>query len=385
MPSAILLDLYGSSEVAADSTCYRVGESESLTCSPIGRPIANTQVYILDQYGQPAPIGVPGELHVGGDSLSRGYLNQPELTAAKFIRNPFSEVANARLYKTGDLGRYLPDGNIEYLGRSDFQIKLRGFRIELAEIEAVLAQHPGVGQNVVLAREDVPGDKRLVAYFVPRNGQEPTVAELRHFLQQKLPGYMVPSAFVLLEKFPLTASAKVNRPALPAPNLQHYEHLESVAPRDAFEATLVKIFENVLGVSPVGIKDDFFQLGGHSVLAVRLVAEISKVIGKNLPLAALFQAADVQSLASIAREGPEAWAYPLVMEIRSNSESAETTKPPFFCATAPGTLWDTSRWPAIFVEIESSTSCKLIAQAARPVLLIAPILRRSGRRWPSNI
>ena len=215
--NAELHNLYGPTEAAVDVThwqCQREGDSRLV---PIGRPVANTQLYILDPYMQPVPIGVAGELHIGGVQVARGYLNRPELTAEKFIPDPFSDHPEARLYKTGDLVRYLPDGNIEFLGRLDFQVKMRGFRIELGEIEAVLSQHPAVGEVVVLAREDVPGDKRLVAYVVPRPAPALLVTELRDYSKEKLPDYMVPAAFIQLDALPLTPSGKVDRRSLPPP------------------------------------------------------------------------------------------------------------------------------------------------------------------------
>ncbi len=302
LPQRVLLNLYGSSEVSADSTWYDTRRGESLPCVPIGRPIANTQVYLLDHHLQPVPIGVPGELHVGGASLARGYLNRPELTADKFVPNPFSDAPGARLYKTGDLARYLPDGNLEYLGRLDHQIKMRGFRIELGEIEAVLGQHPAVRQAVVLAREETPGDTRLVAYVVPTREPAPTTGELRGFLKAKLPEYMIPSGYVILEALPLTPNGKVDRNVLPQPERGRPE-LESrfVAPHDAVERELTHIWQELLGVTPIGVQDDFFELGGHSLLAVQLCAQIDKRMGIRLALATLFERPTIAHLAYCLR------------------------------------------------------------------------------------
>ncbi len=214
---------------------------------PIGQPIANTQVFILDPAMSPIPIGVAGEIFIGGDGLARGYLNQPGLTVEKFITNPFSADANSRLYKTGDLGRYLPDGNIEFLGRIDHQVKIRGYRIELGEIETVLVQHSEVQAAVVVAREDSPGDKRLVGYVVLNHYQSLSAMELRSYLKEKLPDYMVPSAYVFLETFPLTPSGKVDRRGLPIPDQdQSVLHASYLAPRTATEETLVNIWAEVL-------------------------------------------------------------------------------------------------------------------------------------------
>ena len=247
----------------------------TLACVPIGRPIANTQVYVLDPHLQPVPIGVPGELYVGGAGLTRGYLNRPELTAERFIPHPFSHEPGARLYKTGDLVRYRPDGNLEYLGRLDQQVKLRGIRIELGEIEAALAQHPAVRETVVIVREDIPGEPRLVAYVVPAQEPGPTCRELRRFLEKQLPAAMVPATFVMLETLPLTPSGKVDRRALPQPDPSrpaledHY-----VAPRTPIEQQVVAIWCHLLGLERVGIHDNFFELGGHSLLAMQLLSRV---------------------------------------------------------------------------------------------------------------
>jgi thioesterase domain-containing protein/acyl carrier protein len=294
---------------------------------PIGRPIANTQVYILDAQLQPVPIGVPGQLYTGGDGLARGYLNRPELTAEKFISDPFSEDPAARLYKTGDLARYLPDGSIEFLGRIDHQVKIRGFRIELGEVESVLGRHPAVEEAVVIAREDVPGDKRLVAYVVASHEPTPSFSELRSFLKEKLPDYMIPSAFVDLGSLPLTPNGKVDRKALPAPDRNRIQPAEAlVAPRDDLELQLTKIWEKVLGVKNIGMKDNFFDLGGHSLLIVRLFDRIQKIFGKDLPLATLFQAPTIGQLARIIRQ--EGWSSPWSSLVPIQHGGS---KPPFFC------------------------------------------------------
>jgi acyl carrier protein len=273
-------------------------------CAPtIGRPIANTQLYILDGNLHPVPIGVPGESHIGGDGLARGYLNRPELTPEKFIANPFSEEPGARLYKTGDRARYLPDGNIEFLGRMDDQVKIRGYRIELGEIETVLSQHSSLREAVVLAREDSPGDRRLVAYAVAAPGCAPSVHELRSFLQQKLPEYMVPSAFVFLESLPLTPNGKLDRKALPAPDQTRPELEETfVAPRTPVEETLASIWSDVLKVDTIGIHDNFFELGGQSQLATQLISRIRDTFKFDLPLRSLFEAPTIYGLAQRVQE-----------------------------------------------------------------------------------
>ncbi|WP_226589810.1 non-ribosomal peptide synthetase [Microseira wollei] len=298
-------NVYGPTECTVNASVCHV---QTAPAQPtIGRPLANVQIYILDSHLQPVPIGVPGELHIGGAGLARGYLNRPELTAEKFINHPFSQEPGARLYKTGDLARYLPDGNIEFLGRIDYQVKVRGYRIELGEIERVLEQHPSVRQAVVLAREDEAGDKRLVAYIVPKQEQPSPADELRGFLKQKLPEYMVPNAFVFLDALPLTPNGKLDRRALPAPDqTRQGSEANFVVPRDDLELQLTKIWEKVLGIQPIGVMDNFFELGGHSLLVVALVAEIKKAFNKNLPLAAVFQAPTVSHLANILRQ--EGWS-----------------------------------------------------------------------------
>jgi amino acid adenylation domain-containing protein len=308
--SVRLLNAYGPTETTITATAFEFSpplcENRTFQRIPIGRPLANREIYILDNYDNPVPVGVPGELHIGGAGLARGYLNRPELTAEKFIPNPFSEEPGARLYKTGDLARYLPDGNIEFLGRVDHQVKVRGFRIELGEIEAVLSQHPAVREAVVLAREDTPGEKRLVAYAVAEQEPRPTANELRSFLKEKLPEHMVPVAFVPLDALPLMPNGKVDRLALPVPDRSRPELEKAfVAPRDDMELQLAQIWEEVLGVRPVGVRDNFFELGGHSLLAVRLFAVIEKRLGRKLPLTTVFQGATVEHLASLLRQQAE--------------------------------------------------------------------------------
>lgn len=265
---------------------------------PIGRPIANTKIYVLDQWLQPVPCGVPGELHIGGIGVARGYLNRPEMTEQKFISDAFSAEPGARLYKTGDMVRLLPSGEIEFIGRTDFQVKIRGFRVELGEIESALGQHGNVHDAVVIAREDVPGTKTLVAYIVPNTLPEPTPSELRAFVKDKLPEYMWPAAFVRLASLPLTPNGKVNRRGLPAPESGDLAvQGEFTAAKTDTEKRLVKIWESVLGRTPVGTQQNFFELGGHSLLAVRLMYRIEQEFGRNLPITALLRAPTVEQLA----------------------------------------------------------------------------------------
>jgi amino acid adenylation domain-containing protein len=288
-------DLYGPTEGTTYSTwtCRTPNGLQT-----IGRPIANTQVYILDGSLNPVPVGVVGELHIGGDGLARGYLNRPELTSEKFIPNPLSADPTSRLYKTGDLSRYLPDGNIEFLGRIDHQVKIRGYRIELGEIEAVLGQHPAVREAVVLAREDSPGERRLVAYVIAAPGLAPSANELRSFLQQKVPQYMVPSVFMFLDSLPLTPNGKVDRKALPAPDQSRPELGESYSgPCTPVEELLANIWAEVLKLDKVGIHDNFFHLGGHSLLATRVVSRVREAFQVELPLRTLFESPTVAGLA----------------------------------------------------------------------------------------
>jgi aspartate racemase len=302
LPGTQIINGYGPTENTTFTCCYPIpqGLPRDTKTIPIGRPIANTDVYILDKHLQLVPVGVPGQLYTGGDGLARGYLNRPDLTNEMFIPQPFSTEPDARLYKTGDLARWRADGNIEFLGRIDHQVKIRGFRIELGEIESVLGEHEAVREVVVMAREDVPGDKRLVAYIIPEGKQTPSVSLLRQYLKEKLPEYMVPNVFVMVEKLPLTPSGKVDRRALPAPEHTRPE-LEAtyVAPRTPVEQSLVEIWASVLGVERVGINDNFFELGGYSLLAVQLFVRIRKWAGIDLPLATLFKSPTVRGLAEL--------------------------------------------------------------------------------------
>lgn len=301
LPATQIINGYGPTEATTFTCCYpiTIPVEQNAVSIPIGRPIANTEVYILGGQLEPLPIGVVGELYVGGDGLARGYLNRPELTAEKFIANPFSPEPGARLYRTGDLARYLPDGNIEFIGRMDNQVKMRGFRIELGEIEAILNQHPKVRDAVAIVRENCPGDKRLVGYVVAGLEGSFDAAEVRKYLQQKLPEYMIPSALVLLDELPLTPNGKVDRRALPAPN-QSRPELEDVyqAPRTSIEDTLARIWAEVLKVDKVGIDDNFFDLGGHSLLATQIISRVRSFLSIELPLRTLFESPTVAELAT---------------------------------------------------------------------------------------
>jgi amino acid adenylation domain-containing protein len=316
---------YGPTEAPIGATLYEFEaghEPRESRSVPIGRPLAHVQVYVLDEHIQPVPVGEPGELYIGGDYLTRGYLGRPGLTAERFLPNPFSqEVADsarpgARLYRTGDLARYLPDGNLEFLGRTDHQVKIRGFRIELGEIEATLAQHPHVRETIVVARDSdlQPGTQRLVAYLVADDGQAPASSELRRFLRQKLPEYMLPAAFVPLDALPLTPNGKVDRRALPAPDWSRSEREGAfVAPRTPVEEVLAGIWAQVLGIEHVGIHDNFFELGGHSLLATQVIARLVQAFSVRVSLTAFFEGPTIAALAReiAASEGPEPQALPL--------------------------------------------------------------------------
>lgn len=298
LPACRFINLYGSSEVAADVTCYAGGGDESLTV-PIGKPIESVQVYILDQRLQPVPIGVTGEIYVGGACVARGYLNRPELTAERFIADRFRPASRARLFKSGDLGRWRPDGQIEYLGRNDGQVKIRGFRIEVAEIEAQLAGHPQLREAAVVAREDAQGDKQLIAYITCRNEGGLSIEELRDHLKRTLPEYMVPSAFVILESLPLTQTGKLDRLALGAAGLDANVSGQYEPAKGEVEESLVNIWQELLLVERVGRRDNFFELGGHSLIVMQLIARIEERLRVRLSAVAVFRNPTVHSLAEL--------------------------------------------------------------------------------------
>lgn len=333
-------NLYGPTETTVWSTAYQVQGHEQRV--PIGKPIANTEIYILDSHLQPVPIGVTGELYIGGAGLASGYWQRPDLTAEKFVPHPFSTDATAKIYRTGDLARYLPDGTIECLGRIDFQIKLRGFRIELGGIEALLCQHSHVAQAVATVREDNPGDRRLVAYIIIDRQSDAivgsgldligdqltpaTIRQLREFLTGQLPSYMVPSAFVLLDTLPLTPNGKIDRRALPAPsNIRQLDTL-LVTADDELELQLTTMWEQVLNIQPIGIEDNFFDLGGHSLLAVKLIAQSERVWNQKLPLATFLAAPTIAQFARILRQGQVSTAWSSLVPIESRG-----SKIPLFC------------------------------------------------------
>ena len=319
---AELHNLYGPTEAAVDVTywaCQRSGERKIV---PIGRPVANTQIYILDGNMQPVPIGVPGELYIGGVQVGRGYWRRPDLTRERFVPDPFS--SEGRLYRTGDLARWLPEGAIEYLGRMDHQVKVRGFRIELGEIESVISEDARINQAVVVAREDAPGDQRLVAYISSRSGEPPKIADLRARLSTRVPDYMVPSDFVYLDEFPLTPSGKVDRKALPAPENARPapapDHFYQ-APRTDVESAIAAMWKEVLRIGSVGIHDNFFELGGHSLLAAGVLSRVRDCYGITLPLRTIFEAPTVTAFAS--RIETLLWASRSADSVRDESGERE--------------------------------------------------------------
>ncbi len=328
-PTCVRLDvLYGLTECSGYSTtavlfdrlaaCDASDAENSRDLRTIGRPIANTQVYVLDQALQPVPIGVPGELFIGGDGLTRGFLGDPEHTAQRFLANPF--IVGRLLYRTGDMVRWRPDGQLEFLGRIDQQVKLRGNRIELGEIESLLSSHPQVSGCAAMLRERQPGGQQLVAYFVPVPGKEPPPPELRRYLRERLPEYMLPSTLVMLPALPLSSNGKVDRQALPDPDATHATPCgEQVPPRDATEEQLAAIWEDLLRIPRVGIHENFFALGGHSLLAVELFARIEKQFQRRLPLASLFRHETVAALAALLAEPERAESPVVVVEVQGGA------------------------------------------------------------------
>jgi amino acid adenylation domain-containing protein len=303
LPNARLTNVYGPTETTMHVTVWECRQGGEERIVPIGRPVGNTQAYILDENMQPVPTGLPGELCIGGVQVARGYLNRPELTAERFIADPFSNQEGRKLYRTGDLTRFRPDGGIEFLGRIDHQVKVRGYRIELGEIESVLRQHNSISDAIVMAREDVPGDKRLVGYVVGKSDQKLKISELHNHLLAKLPDYMAPSAFVVLDRMPLLSNGKVDRNALPAPEYSRQVLAEEyVAPRDEVEQSLALIFAEVLGLDTIGVHDNFFLLGGHSLSATQVIIRLREKLHADVPLRRIFEEPTVSGLAAAVEE-----------------------------------------------------------------------------------
>ncbi|MGB3533919.1 MAG: amino acid adenylation domain-containing protein [Microcoleaceae cyanobacterium] len=326
-----IYNLYGPSEDTTYSTYAEVKSSSTLSV-PIGQPINNTQAYVLDQYLQPLPIGVKGELYLGGEGLARGYLNRPKLTAEKFISNPFTDNSYQqlnRLYKTGDKARYQPDGQLEFLGRIDHQVKIRGYRIEIGEIEAVLSQYPALIECVVTVREDEPNNKRLVAYIVfLLEDEQSNLNHLRRFLEQKLPSYMIPTTFVKLDALPRLPNGKINRKSLPIPDAFRPElTVAYLEPRTELEKTIAQIWQKELNVQSVGIHDNFFELGGHSLLGIKVVAEVSEAIGVQIPLRLLFEKPTIFGLAEQIKTQNEAISVSPLPQIIPNPRERDQPFP----------------------------------------------------------
>jgi amino acid adenylation domain-containing protein len=310
-------------------------EPNAVDAPTIGKPIANTRLYVLDEHMRMVPPGVPGELYIGGVGVGRGYLNRPELTAQSFVPNPFNDSVGDRLYKSGDRVRFREDGNIEFLGRIDHQVKVRGHRVELGEIESVLKQYPDVDQCVVDARQDAGGDTQLVAYIVPKRAGQQFDGELKGFLRLLLPEYMLPAAYVTLDEIPLNANGKRDRAALPKPGRQSHAHNDVAAPRDAIELDLQMVWEHVLDVTPIGVSDHFFDVGGHSLSAVHLMDQIHSHFGVRLSPATLFEAPTIETQAGLIRRSSASGPAPIVVPLRPIG-----TKTPFFCVhAAPGTVF----------------------------------------------
>ena len=301
-PGATLLNIYGASEVAADVTCHEVTKDEVFGASvPIGKPISNTQIYVLDQYRNPVPVGVRGEIYVGGEGLALGYWNRPELTAERFVENRLAPEKSGRLYRTGDLGRWRADGELEYLGRVDGEVKLRGMRIELGEIESVLGTHDGIREAAV-ELVDEGAEARLVAYLAPANGDVLQARELRRHLRAKLPEHMVPARYVVLEQLPLLPSGKVNRRALHGAGGTLLSEQAMTVPRTATELALAEIWKELLKVEEVGADQNFFELGGHSLLVLQVMARIRHKFGLELPVRTMFEEPTIAGLAAAVEQ-----------------------------------------------------------------------------------
>jgi amino acid adenylation domain-containing protein len=317
-------NMYGPTETTIWSSCTRIQDSSGPVL--IGPPISETQIYVLDEDLQPVSIGMTGELYIGGTGVARGYLNRPELTAQKFIPDPFSSEPGPRLYRTGDLGRGLPSGAIEYLGRMDFQVKIRGYRIELGELESLIREYPGIRDTVVVASEDRPGNKRLIAYVVAEDRKRFNATALRDSLRKRLPEYMLPASFISLAALPVTLNGKLDRKALPSAGKGSFEVLRKrIAPRNDTERRLVNIWQDVLGIPSISVDDNFFDIGGNSLLAVRLFNRMEKTFGIKLPLATLIEAQTVEQLAGILSENAGRSWSPLV------EMQPKGARPPFFC------------------------------------------------------
>jgi amino acid adenylation domain-containing protein len=327
-----LWNMYGPTETTVWSAIAKVEPGQPVV---IGAPIANTRLYVLDGAGQLLPVGVAGELCIGGEGLARGYFQRPELTRERFVPDRFSPTLGARMYRTGDLVRRLPDGMLEFLGRLDHQVKIRGHRIELGEIETALGRHPMIEQCVVIAREDEPGDQRLVAYFVATDGAAPPGGELRALLGETLPGYMIPSNFVPMAAFPLTPNGKLDRKALPTPEAaDHVPEIGAVEPRTPTEEILARIWREMLGLKWVGVRDNFFELGGHSLLAARMIGRINQTLNVRLPVPAFFQNPTIEGLARVLGRRDHLRPEPQLLTLQSGNRGL----PVYFIGAGPAEI-----------------------------------------------
>ncbi len=328
-----LINAYGPTEAVITAATFAIPDpfcaDEGSSTVPIGKPLPEREIYLLGKNGKPVSQGATGELYIGGPLLARGYLQRPDLTAENFLPNPFSSNPGSRLYKTGDLGRYLADGALEYLGRIDQQAKIRGFRVEPGEVEPVLQQHPAVRTAVVIVREDSPGEQRLVAYALLQPEHQATATDLRDFLQERLPAYLLPSAFVFLETLPLTANGKIDRRALPAPETFRSHLTEAfVAPRNPVEEVAARIWSEVLAVDHVGIHDNFFEIGGHSLIAIRVIARVRAIFQVDLPVHILFLEPTIARFAAKIVEATGANKEPSMQAITRQRRNSETESRP---------------------------------------------------------
>jgi pimeloyl-ACP methyl ester carboxylesterase len=326
-PGTQVVSLGGATEATVWSNYYPIGRVEGHWASiPYGVPIQNARYHILDHYLEPVPVGVTGNLYIGGNCLAEGYFRRPELTADRFIPDPFSPHSGARLYKTGDLARYWPDGNIEFLGRADHQVKIRGYRVEPGEIEAVLNQREDLQEVLVVAGPDPAGGKRLIAYFVPGSGQFPDPRQLRMYLMNKLPAYMIPAAFVPVEAFPLNSSGKIDRKALPAPDMIRESTDEYVPATNSTEILLAQIWQRVLQIDKIGVRTNFFQSGGHSLAAGQVISHLHQITGRLLPLSAIFANPTIQQLSAVLDENSASQSWTSLVTVRKGS-----TRAPLLC------------------------------------------------------
>jgi amino acid adenylation domain-containing protein len=333
LPHIELRHVYGPTECTTFSTWHPISRDLARYGGtiPIGRPIGNTTAYVVDRAFNPVPVGVAGELYIGGPGLALGYLDREELTAQRFVRNPFEADPGARLYRTGDLVRWTEDGELEFLGRDDDQVKIRGHRIELGEVQSVLSEHPGVEKVFVTVHESTEAGKRLVAYVVARPGLQGGTEGLASFLQSRLPEYMLPAAYVLIDRLPLNANGKVERSSLPEPSFQRATGGARVAPRNEVERHLAEVWQRVLGLDDVAVFDDFFELGGHSLLAVRLLSEVKDVFGQELPLSSLIDAPTIASQAQELHRGVGSAEASCLVKLQPRGR-----KPPVFCVCSLG-------------------------------------------------